>query len=150
MSRRELEQMLPFTQDLNLPIRSGPVRFAVGPPDGVTSNSWRCWAQKGDVYIVCRDNFREAKVSLHASGSWHMAFTEQATKNNPYLAALNRNRFWRIWPEPPAQLPNVVPAFRLFFLTSELAIPQNQRKSAGWKDVIFIEAAPLNSGKLVA
>ena len=62
-----------------LPINDTPARFAIGPPDGLTSNSWRIWSTKhGDVYISCRDNFTEAKVSLHTSGRWRMGFTSQA------------------------------------------------------------------------
>jgi hypothetical protein len=68
------------------PIRRGPIRFAVGHPDGLTSNSWRVWTSPaGDVYISCRDNFKEAKVSLHASGRWRMGFTEKAVEKNARL-----------------------------------------------------------------
>ena len=74
-------------QGVMLPVKEPPVRFAVGPTkDGLTSNSWRMWTEKrGDVYdlyLKCRDNFREAKVSLHASGRWRMGFTEEAIKDN--------------------------------------------------------------------
>ena len=50
-----------------LPVRDKPVRFAVGAPDGITSNSWKIWAKKSGAYIACRDNFKETKVSLHTS-----------------------------------------------------------------------------------
>ena len=33
-----------LTQAGILPIRKGPVRFAVGSPEGLTSNSWTLWA----------------------------------------------------------------------------------------------------------
>ncbi len=32
---------------LNLPITKGEVRFAVGHPEGMTSNSWKMWATGG-------------------------------------------------------------------------------------------------------
>lgn len=49
-----------------LPVKSGPIPFAVGPPNGLTSNSWRMWTSRhGDIYIACRNTFKEAKVSLH-------------------------------------------------------------------------------------
>ena len=38
-----------------------------------------------DTYVICRDNFREFKVSLHASGVWRVAFTEKAFKATPLL-----------------------------------------------------------------
>ncbi len=48
-----------WTQAGLLPIRKGPVRFAVGPSDGLTSNSWKVWAnKKGDVYIACWDHIQ--------------------------------------------------------------------------------------------
>jgi hypothetical protein len=132
-----------------LPITSGAVRFAVGPPNGITSNSWRCWtAKKGDVYIACRDNFQDCKVSLHASGRWHMGFTEQALKKHPNLLNENRNRAWEVWNKPPPQLPDIVIAYRLFFATSELAVLPAQRSPDQWKRTIFIEAAP--PGKMTA
>jgi hypothetical protein len=57
------------TQAGLLPVRDKPVRFAVGAPSGITSNSWKIWATKSGVYIACRDNFKETKVSLRISGS---------------------------------------------------------------------------------
>ncbi|HED04359.1 MAG TPA: hypothetical protein ENI60_06295 [Candidatus Fraserbacteria bacterium] len=130
------------------PKTSGPVRFAVGPPDGLTSNAWRFWTTKqGDVYIACRDNFKEAKVSLHASGRWRMGFTTEAIYKNPQLVPADVNRAWEIWDEPPASLPNTIVAFRLIFPTSELAVRPEQRPVKIWKNVLYIEAAP--SGKVM-
>jgi hypothetical protein len=144
------QQMAAFSSNLNLPIRKGAVRFAVGPPDGITSNSWKCWVGKnGDVYIICRDNLKDAKVSLHASGRWRMAFEERARTKYPGLIAADRNRAWQVWAEPPAQLPETVIAFRLFFLTAELGVSPAQRSSKEWNKVIFIEAAAVGSGKMV-
>jgi hypothetical protein len=76
-----------------LPVRHGPLRFVVGHPEGLTSNSWIVWTSKrGDVYISCRDNFTEAKVSLHASGRWRMAFTETAVAENSNLLSREGKR----------------------------------------------------------
>jgi hypothetical protein len=135
-----------------LPIRKGPVRFAVGPPNGLTSNSWTLWAnRKGDVYISCRDNFKEAKVSLHASGRWRMGFTSEALVKNPNLMKLEgEDRTWEVWDKPPPQLPSTTIAFRLFFPTSELAVRPEQRPAPEWDKVIFIEPAPPGGGKLSA
>ncbi len=33
---------------------------------------------------ACRDNFKEAKVSLHTSGKWRMGFTIEALVKNPF------------------------------------------------------------------
>lgn len=129
-----------------LPRRVGPVRFAVGGADGMTSNSWRFWIKNGDVYIKCRDNFTEAKVSLHASGRWRMGFTTEAINKDPSLLRFDQNRAWEVWDRPPTSLPETIPAFRLVFLSSELAVKPEQRLSHNWKDVIYIEPGP--PGKL--
>jgi hypothetical protein len=136
-----------LTQAGVLPLKEGPVRFAVGPPNGLTSNAWRMWATKaGDVYIACRDNFKEAKVSLHASGRWRMGFTTEAIAKNTKLLPCDQNRAWEVWDQPPSVLPETVIAFRLIFLTSELAVRPEQRVPKEWERVIHIEAGP--PGKL--
>lgn len=134
---------------LTLPITNGPVRFAVGPPNGIASNSWRCWVEKkGDIYIICRDNFQDCKVSLHTSGRWHMKWENRVLAKYPGIIPVNRDLAWDRWNEPPAQLPGTVIAFRLVFPTSELAVSSEQRAAKDWKRVIFIEAAPAGTGKM--
>jgi hypothetical protein len=131
-----------------LPVRKGPIRFAVGSPDGLTSNAWRIWTEKkGDVYIRCRDNFQDAKVSLHASGRWRIGFAQEALAKNPGLVQDGQNRAWDVWDEPPAALPNVVKAFKLVFPASELTVRPDQRVlPSKWSNVLYIEAPP--PGKL--
>ena len=131
----------------DLPVITGEIRFAVGHPSGVTSNSWRMWAtKKGDVYLACRDNLTDTKVSLHASGRWRMGFTREAIAGKPDLMAGERNRAWEVWDAPPATLPNTVTAFRLLFPTSELGVRPEQRTTPVWQKaldkIVFIEAAP--------
>jgi hypothetical protein len=127
----------------SFPIRRGPIRFAVGSPSGLTSNAWRVWTGKsGDVYIACRDNFKEAKVSLHASGRWRMGFTTEAITRNGKLLEGEQNRAWEVWDKPPASLSSAVVAFHLVFPTSELAVQPEQRLTELWKSVVYIEAAP--------
>ena len=119
------------------------MRFAVGPPDGLTSNAWRMWtSKKGDIYIAYRDNFKEAKVSLHASGRWHMGFTTEAISKNPQLLPSDKNRAWDVWDEPPTSLPDSVVAFKLIFPTAELAVRPEQRTAKLWERVLYIESAP--------
>jgi hypothetical protein len=122
-----------------LPLRQSRIRFCVGYPDGLTSNSWGFWATKSGIYIACRDNFKEAKVSLHTSGRWRMGFTEEAIKKNPSLIPADRNRAWDAWDEPPPQLPQTVVAFKLAFPNSELVITPEQRTSKLWKNVVYVD-----------
>jgi len=138
-----------FTEEGLLPIRKSPIRFAVGSPDGYTSNAWRVWSNKhGDVYIACRDNFNNTKVSLHASGRWRMGFTTEALTKNPEILSCNQNRAWEVWDQPPSSIPYTVTAFRLLFPTSELALTPAHRPPSKWANVIYIQAAP--AGKLTA
>jgi hypothetical protein len=56
------------------------LRFAVGDSVGLSSNSWRVWAKRDDdVYIVCRDNYKELKVSLHGH-RWRVGVTDVGAK----------------------------------------------------------------------
>jgi hypothetical protein len=150
LAKAKIEAMtrpvIPIIQPKNaqvVPVTTGPVRFAVVNSEGVTSNSWRCWAeQKGDVYIACRDNFKECKVSLHASGSWQMGFTEEGYKKSKHLLPENRSRHWQIWPKPLPIAPDVVLEFKLLFPNSELAVSPPQRPVKEWKDTIFVGSAP--------
>lgn len=126
-----------------LPIIDKPVKFAIGPPDGLTSNTWRIWStRKGDVYLKCRDNFTEAKVSLHSSGRWRMGFTTEAVAKYPGLLKENQNRAWEVWNKPTELIPDCIAAFQLIFAKSELAVRPEQRQTKKWKDVIFIEEPP--------
>ena len=140
------------TQAGLLPIIDKPVRFAVGAPDGITSNSWKIWATKSGVYIACRDNFKETKVSLHASsnphvaGRWRVGFTTESLSKIAHLRSHDENRAWEVWDEPAPSLPGATVAFRLIFPTSELAVSPDLRKPKEWKNVIYIESAP--AGKL--
>lgn len=132
-----------LTQAGILPLRESPIRFAVGSPTGLSSNAWRVWTSKaGDVYIACRDSFNDTKVSLHTSGRWRMGFTTEAVSKNTKLLGYGQNRAWEVWDRPPETLPKTVIAFRLIFLTSELAVRPEQRPPTKWTKVIHIEAAP--------
>lgn len=138
-----------FPGDPGLPIRESPVRFAVGPPDGLTSNSRRFWTQKsGDIYLKCRDNAKDFKLSLHVSGRWRLGIEEEALARNPKLVPPGANRAWDVWDEPPEIGPGTVFAFRMNFPTSELVIRPDRRHPKLWGGTVFIEPAPVASGQL--
>lgn len=53
----------------DLPLRVGPLRFALVNAEGFSSDSWIVRVgSRGDVYVVCREADLEIKVSLHESG----------------------------------------------------------------------------------
>ncbi len=128
------------TMPIAIPITCRPVRFAIGSREGLSSHSWRVWTTKtGDAYLKCRDSMSEMKVSLHTSGRWRLAFTREAIEQGTVMIGLNENRAWDIWDKPSGP---VAVAYRLYFLTSELAVRPENRASAEWNDVIFIEPGP--------
>ena len=95
---------------LELPIRKSPIRFAITMLDGSTSNAWRAWVEKGtEVYVCCRDNLSEVKISLHSSGKQHIAF-----RGETGIHMVSGSRFWNQWREPSKER-LAIPSFRLLF-----------------------------------
>jgi hypothetical protein len=126
-----------------LPIRQLAARFAVGLPVGNSTNSWKIWVDpKGDIYVTCRDNFRETKISLHVSDTWRMGFREKAIEKRPTLIGEHKDRIWEKWKKPIESAPGVIMALHLFFPPSELIVRPELRKQKDWRGVIFIEPAP--------
>lgn len=123
-----------------VPVTRRPIRFAIGSREGLSSHSRRVWTTKaGDAYLKCRDTIAEMKVSLHTSGRWRLAITREAIEQGRIAIGLNENRAWDIWDKPSGP---VAVAYRLYFLTSELAVRPEDRSSAEWNEVIFIEPGP--------
>ena len=127
--------------DLQLPLREGPIRFAVFNGEGRSSNAWGVSShESGDIYVFCRDHMKELKVSLHQSGNQHIAFTSESG-----LEMTEGSRFWDQWREPqPHDGSNVVPSFSLFFPSWGLNLTQSMRDTGPqvWaKNQIQIQAA---------
>jgi hypothetical protein len=60
------------------PKKPEPVlRFAAGSPTALQSSVWRLWVHGDDVYLASRVLAKWIKVSLHASGIWRTAWTQQ-------------------------------------------------------------------------
>ena len=110
---------------LSLPLRTGPLRFAVINKNGLSSNSWRVWVEQGkEVYIGCRDSMHEVHISLHQSGQQHVRFRNQATRKSAVAEQ------WGSWREPPAYgRPDIAPSFRLYFPNWALALTEPMRQS---------------------
>lgn len=144
-SPRTKSQVCPheWTREGKLPFLNQPVRFAVGDPTGLSSNTWRVWAQPaGDIYVACRDIFQEIKVSLHMSGRWRLGFTTEAAKGRPDLFGTGQNRAAEVWDKPAEIKPGVIQAFRITFPSSHLRVRPEDRHGRKWKNVIYIEEGP--------
>lgn len=71
------------------------IRFASGGPDALFSGIWRIVVNKDDVYIGgSKSAMGIYKVSLHKSGVWVLAGTEQSG------ATFNGNRRGKQWKRP--------------------------------------------------
>jgi hypothetical protein len=123
----------------SLPIGGRNVRFAIGTPTGRSSNSWLIETRKtGDIYIICRDNFSESKVSLHASGKWRYAFTDSIAKTRPDLVSPGSDRALHKWNPPDGWKQRPIVAFELLVPQSGLYLSSSDRTN--WKkSVIFID-----------
>ena len=110
-----------------LPLRTAPIRFAVMRSGGLTSNSWGVKVEpKGDAYVYCRDDMKDQKVSLHASGKQHVSFNKNARNLIPYAG----DRFLNRWSEPQ-HTKKAVPTLRLLFPSWGLSLNAEQRNARG-------------------
>ena len=110
---------------LALPLRKGPVRFAVNMPNGLTSHVWGVRTEKkGDAYIFCRETMKELKISLHASGRQHIAFTRESQQE-----IAPGSRHWNKWSEPSQQRPPV-PSVKILFPSWATTLGEEHRNAA--------------------
>ena len=133
------EQMVFWTRDnMKLPKRTSPIRFAVQFKPGLTSNSWGVKVEKtGDAYIYCRDHMQSQKVSLHASGKQHIAFDESVVTKESYTGT----RFMNRWQEPQYDQ-KAIATLRLLFPIWGLSLNDEERdkqKSTWNKNHILIK-----------
>ena len=130
-----------FDQDITLPLREAPVRFAVMRRNGLSSNSWKVHVGgDGSAYVFCRYHMKDEeqlKVSLHSHG------LQKITLEGSSLPSGTLD--WGRWREPPFYSgPEVVPTFQLLFPHWSLGLTQEQRdeNATCWDDnQLFIEAA---------
>jgi len=124
--------------DTPLPLTQSPVRVAVGTPTGPSTNSWRLWVQGDDIYVKCRDNFRELKASLHASGIWRFGFTEEFIRSRPNVLPEGKDRTWKKWQPSFADPMKPVIGFQIVALKQTLYLGPKDRRS--WPSlVVFVE-----------
>lgn len=112
------------------------IRFAVGTPHGVSSDSWKVWVRGDDAYFACRDQLKEIKISLHASGVWRLALTESAVTKRPDLLAKGADRLLQRW--NPAPGADVATAFQL--VVPPASLHRTSATRVGWpQSVVFLE-----------
>ena len=83
-------------KNVELPLKRGPINFAVLWRNGKASSRWGVrTSKKGDVYVVCRDisDSQGPKASLHADG-W------QFTSVHPKHTSDTGRQFFQQWERP--------------------------------------------------
>lgn len=76
------------------------IKFAVADNNGHCAATWKCWTQgnKGDVYLACEQLDGTTKLSMHATGHWHVAF--DATQQSKIFDEIPPSRFLGQWNKP--------------------------------------------------
>jgi hypothetical protein len=106
------------------------VRFVVGSQDGFRGSTWRCWIPgraKNDIYLAPRSIAGSYKISLHQSGDWRLALTEQFEKKLRSEGRWNDGigRLLAQWPRSRTIGPDTVLAFRIVVPHSAVTIPSD-------------------------
>lgn len=104
------------------------IRFGITDGSGKRASTWKCWTPVGvgrsDVYLTCRSIGFALKVSLHQTGEWHIAYSEEFFAENPdALADRPQGRFIDKWTRPSGIAPGVTLALRIITPYSAVSIP---------------------------
>ena len=75
-------------------VRRNTLRFGIGTADCPYTTVWRLWANKSDVYLSVRSLAGSFKLSLHESGVWTSAYTEQSGVKVKEFGGGRRHTTW--------------------------------------------------------
>lgn len=104
------------------------LRFGVSNGTGLRAATWKLWTVttggKFDVYIACRALGSALKASLHQSGQWHIAYSEETFETKVKGAiAQHERRFIETWPRPPEIAPGLTLAYLIVTPSSAVTTP---------------------------
>ena len=122
-------------------------RFGVCNKAGRQSSVFRVWRGKhtSDIYVAGRSVAGDLKASLHQSGSWQIALTNQYFHRQDAKQFLENSRHFSRWVRPAETMPGITRAFTIYFPTDELGVTPSQPHT---KVIHWLEAA--NEGSAVA
>lgn len=107
------------------------IRFGIRNNANKRSSIWKCWTNSGkgknDVYVANRAIGKAMKVSLHESGSWHIAFDSHFLNNEIEGESLRSNRFVDKWPRPREISKGCTLALRIVISEDVITIPITDR-----------------------
>ena len=115
------------------------IRFGISDGAGNRSATWKCWSPSGvgkhDVYLACRALGGALKASLHQSGQWHIAYSNNFFEENvDDPMHKEKGRFIEKWPRPNEIAPGVTLAYRIVTPWSAVNTPydENNFKRIHW------------------
>ncbi len=125
------------------------IRFGLKNNLNKRSGIWKCWTSvgtgKSDVYITNRAIGKALKVSLHQTGSWHIAFDSNFLKKEVVEESrLTSNRFVDKWLKPPEICAGCTLALRIIIPEDAVTIPISDKDPCS---ALWITAPP--TGKAI-
>ncbi len=122
------------------------VRFGVGKSEGPRAHVWLVWTAKNssDVYITGYGFRRTLKVSLHESGNWRQAYTQEHVSGPTPFVLPGEDRATDKWKRPPEFASGVTKGFEIMVPASEVVMPRQPGVTPDWegKDVQWFPAPP--------
>ena len=82
---------------------------------------------RNDVYVAPRSKGGEFKISLHQSGKWRLAFTEEYAEVMYGLGTWDADRCIESFERPPQHATGFTRAVWLYFPDAELRVPAGRR-----------------------
>ena len=121
-----------------MPRHQHAIRIVVGTDFGPRSAVWRIWSSGNEIYATPRSIASEVKTSLHSSGIFRQAFTEEA--QGQYLAE-GEDRLWFRWSQPPDFHSGARLLLEVIAPTDELTVPAEEPASQEKAKLCLVEAA---------
>ena len=120
------------------------LRFGIQDNVGRRAATWKLWTetaqQNSDVYLACRALGGSLRASLHQSGRWHIAYSQQAFEQKVQGALPQfSDRFIEKWPRPRDIAEGITLAFRIVTPWSAVTLPIEVDSS---KDIVWLPNAP--------
>lgn len=129
-------------ETLKLDGPGGKLRFGVGNPMGERASVWVIEAGRNtrDVYLGNRDMMSFQKISLHQSGVWRFAWTEEKA---PLFLSAGENRLIDSWSRPPELGAGWTLALRIWVPEEDVAtVAKVQGKAKSLKAINWVPRPP--------
>jgi len=126
--------------------RRTAVRVAVGTDFGPRSAVWRIWTSGDEVYVSPRSLASTMKTSLHSSGLFRHAFTDEA--KSAWIP--DGDRAWFKWDEPAEFADGARLLLEIVVPTNDLTVPSTEPPAEDKTKIRLIDPAPPPSGQVAS